>query len=185
MESRRLLEIKNYQKKLKKLLDKDLNDIILFGSFVKDGTAHDIDLALVVKEKKDFLETKKEIKKIIKKETDFQIVDLESIYSPIWLTLIKEGFSVKKNKFLSEIYNIKPAVLYKYSLKKLTNVQKVQFDRGMKNLLSKEGTVLTRSVILIPLQMKNRVQEFLKSWNIYYESQEYELLPLLRKDTFL
>ena len=157
----------------------------MFGSFVKDGTAHDIDLALVVKEKKDFLETKKEIKKIIKKETDFQIVDLESIYSPIWLTLIKEGFSVKKNKFLSEIYNIKPAVLYKYSLKKLTNVQKVQFDRGMKNLLSKEGTVLTRSVILIPLQMKNRVQEFLKSWNIYYESQEYELLPLLRKDTFL
>jgi len=55
----------------------------------------------------------------------------------------------------------------------------------MKNLLAKEGTVLTRSVILVPLQIKNRVQEFLKSWNIYYESQEYELLPVLRKETFL
>ena len=185
MESRRLLEIKNYQKKLKKLLDKDLIDIILFGSFVKDGNANDVDIIFVVTERKDFLETKKEVKKIIKKEIDFQIVDLESIYSPIWLTLIKEGFSVKKNKFLFEIYKIKPAVLYKHSLKKLTNVQKVQFDRGMKNLLAKEGTVLTRSVILVPLQIKNRVQEFLKSWNIYYESQEYELLPVLRKETFL
>ena len=152
----------NPRKKLKKLLNKNLTDIILFGSFVKDGNANDIDIALVIKEKNELIETKKNIKNILKKEADIQIIDLDSIYSLIWLTLIKEGFSVKKNKFLAEIYKIKPAVLYKYSLKKLTNVQKVQFNRGIKNVLAKEGTVLTRSVILVPLQMKNRVQEFLK-----------------------
>jgi len=166
-------------------LNKDINDIILFGSFVKDGNAKDIDVALVLKENSNLMDIKKKIKSILKKEADIQVIDLESIYSPIWLTLIKEGFSIKKNKFLADIYNVKPAVLYKYSLKKLTNVQKVQFNRGMKNLLSKEGKILTRSVILVPLSIKNKVMEFLKSWNIYYESQEYELLPVLRKESFL
>lgn len=167
------------------MLNKDINDIILFGSFVKDGNAKDIDVALVLKENSNLMDIKKKIKSILKKEADIQVIDLESIYSPIWLTLIKEGFSIKKNKFLADIYNVKPAVLYKYSLKKLTNVQKVQFNRGMKNLLSKEGKILTRSVILVPLSIKNKVMEFLKSWNIYYESQEYELLPVLRKESFL
>ena len=167
------------------MLNKDINDIILFGSFVKDGNANDIDIALVVKEKSELALIKKKVKEILKKEADIQIIDLDSIYSLIWLTLIKEGFSVKKNTFISEIYKIKPAVLYKFSLQKLTNVQKVQFNRGIKNVLAKEGAILTRSVILVPLQMKNRMQEFLKSWNIYYESQEYELLPVLRKENFL
>lgn len=175
----------NYQKKLKKLLNKDLIDIIIFGSFVKEGDANDIDIALLIKEKKDLSSVKKEIKKIINKELDIQIIDIESIYSSIWLTLIKEGFSVRKNKFISHIYKINPSVLYKYSLKKLTNVQKVQFERGLKKVLGTESKILTRSVVLIPLSLKNEMMEFLKNWNIYYESQEYELLPVLRKEIFL
>jgi predicted nucleotidyltransferase len=177
--------MKNYQKKLKKLLNDNIMDIILFGSFVKEGNANDVDIAIVVKENQNLLKIKKEIKKIIKKEIDLQVIDLESIYSPLWLTLIKEGFSVKKNKSLAKIYGIKPAMLYKYSLKKLSNVQKVQFNRGLKYLLTNEGTILTRSVILVPLTIDNKTKEFLKSWNIYYESQEYELLPILRKESFL
>jgi hypothetical protein len=92
---------------------------------------------------------------------------------------------VNKGKFLFEIYNIKPSVLYKYSLKKLNNIQKVQFNRGLKKVLGKQGSLLTRSVILVPLKIKNEVMEFLKKWNIYYECQEYELIPLLRKEEFL
>ncbi|MBU1855028.1 MAG: hypothetical protein KKF89_04880, partial [Nanoarchaeota archaeon] len=114
-----------------------------------------------------------------------QVIDVESIHSPMWLTLIKEGFSVKKNKFLYETYKIKPVVLYKYSLKKLGNVQKVQFERGIKNLLGFEGAFLTRSVVLVPINKKNEFMDFLKTWNIYYESQEYELLPVMRKQEFL
>lgn len=185
MESKRLSELINYQKKLKKLLNKNLIDMIFFGSFVKSGFAKDIDIALIVKDKIDVSEIKKKIKEILKKEEDVQLVNIESLYSPIWLTLIKEGFSIKKGRFLFDIYKIKPVVLYKYSLKKLNNVQKVQFERGLKKVLEKEGISLTRSVILVPLDMKNEVIEFLKTWNIYYESQEYELLPVLRKEEFL
>ena len=174
-----------YQKKLKRLLNENLIDIILFGSFVKEGSAKDIDIALVVKEKTGLDEIKKKIKNIFEKEADFQIIELKSIYSSIWLTLIKEGFSILKNRYLQDIYRIKPIVLYKYSLKKLTNVQKVQFERGIKKVLGKKGIFLTRSVVIVPLIIQNEMIEFLKTWNVYYESREYELLPVLRKETFL
>ena len=130
-------DLMNYQKKLRKLLDKSLIDIILFGSFVKGGFAKDIDIALVAKEKISLDNTKKKIKEILNKEADIQIVNIESIYSPLWLSLIKEGFSIRKNKFLFELYKIRPLILYKYSLKKLNNVQKVQFETLWK--VSKPG----------------------------------------------
>lgn len=167
------------------MLHKELFDIIIFGSFVKGGHARDIDLALVVYEKIDVAPLKKKINDIFKKEIDIQMIMIDSLYSPLWLTLIKEGYSIKKNTFLSQLYNIQPCVLYKYSLKKLNNVQKVQFERGIKNVLGKKGNFLTRSVVLAPLSLKNEMMEFLKHWNVYYESQEYELLPLMRKEVFL
>lgn len=167
------------------MLDKDIIDIILFGSSVKQGSANDIDIALLVKNSKDLVNVKKQIREIIRKEADIQVISLESIHSPIWLTLIKEGFSIKKERFLNEIYGIKPVVLYKYALKGLTNVQKVQFERGIKKVLSKEGTIIARSVVLVPLNLKGEMMDFLKRWNIYYTCQEYELLPLLRKEELL
>jgi len=136
----------------------------------------------MLKDTTNLLTIKKKIKEIIKKETDIQIITFESIHTPLWLTLIKEGFSIKKEKYLHELYHLQPKVLYKYSLQKLTLVQKVQFERGIKMILGSQGTFLTRSVVLIPLTLKNRMMEFLKSWNIYYETQEYELLPIQRKE---
>ena len=174
-----------YQKKLRALLNNNLQDIIIFGSSVKGGFAKDIDVALITKWQIDVTDIKRRIRNILEKETDIQVIDVNSIYSSIWLTLIKEGYSIKKKKFLAEIYKIKPTVLYKYSLKKLSNVQKVQFERGIKNTIGKDGAFLTRSVVMVPIGMKNEMMEFLKRWNIYYESREYELLPVMRKEEFL
>ncbi|MEK6816340.1 MAG: nucleotidyltransferase domain-containing protein, partial [Nanoarchaeota archaeon] len=166
-------------------LSKGLIDIIIFGSFVKGGDANDIDVALMAKDKVDVVAIKKELKGLFRKEVDVQVIGIESIYQPIWLTLIKEGFSVRKGEFIYGMYNIKPSVLYKYSLGKLSNVQKVKFERGIKSVLKDKGAFLTRSVVLVPIDLKNEMMEFLKSWDIYYESQEYELLPVLRKGDFL
>ena len=49
------------------------------------------------------------------KNTDIELVN--SIYNPLWIVLIREGFSVRKNAFLHEIYKLEPIVMYKYSLK--------------------------------------------------------------------
>src|SRR3989344_2766732 len=183
MELPKSSELIEYQKKLKPFLNKNIIDFIIFGSFVKGGRANDIDIAIVVKEKKEISEIKEKIRKISKKEVDLEIVDIETIHSPLWLTLIKEGNSIKREQFLSEIYGIKPIALYRYSLKELNNVQKVQFTRGMKKVLGEEGVILTRSVIIIPLNLKNKVKELLETWDIYYDSRDFELLPLLRKET--
>ena len=168
----------NYQKELKNLLNDKIKDIILFGSFVKEGSYNDIDIAIISNEN---VNIKEELKKIIKEKIDVQNISLDSIYNPLWLTLIKEGFSVRKNDFLFNFYKIKPVVLYKYNLKNLNNVQKVQFERGIKSIV-KNGEYLTRSVVIIPVSMKNEMIDFLKNWNIYYESREFELIPFLRKE---
>lgn len=117
---------------------------------------------------------------IFNKNADIEIVD--SIYSQLWVVLIREGFSVRKNKFLFEIYRLEPVVLYKYSLKKLKPVQKVQFTRGIKIILKDtKGKFLSRTVVLVPLSKKIEFDEFLSTWNLFYETQSYELFPILRK----
>ena len=99
---------------------KTLEDIVLFGSFVKGKLEpKDIDIALLMKSQADAIKIKESIKSILI-NADIEIVD--SIYSPLWAVLIREGFSVRKNKFLFEIYRLEPVVLYKYSLKKLNPV---------------------------------------------------------------
>lgn len=164
-------------------MNNNIVDIILFGSFVKEGSPNDIDVAIITREIDNVSETKNKIKEIIQ-NADIQLVNIDSIYSSIWLTLIKEGFSVKENKFLHEIYQIKPNVLFKYSLTSLSNVQKVQFERGIKKIIG-DGKFIARSVVLLPINQKSEMIEFLKHWNVYYESQEYELLPILRKESLI
>jgi predicted nucleotidyltransferase len=163
-------------------LDANIEDIFIFGSLVKNGLAKDIDLALLLKEKVNLPELKKKIQVVLNLPADIQVLTLNSVYSSLWLTLLKEGYSVKEEKFLAELYGIKPMVLYKYSLTSLNAAQRVQFSRAVKSVLKTEGHYLTRSVLLVPLALRNQMVELLKAWKIYYEAQEYELIPLLRKE---
>jgi predicted nucleotidyltransferase len=163
-------------------LNNKIIDIIIFGSLVKSGSARDIDLAILVEGKTDLIALKKKIRSLVGENADIQVINIQSIYSPLWLTLIKEGYSINKERFFFELYSIQPMILYKYSLSTLNNIQKVQFERGIKMILKKEGRFVARAVALVPIHLKNRMMEFLKQWGIYYESQEYELLPLLRKE---
>jgi len=84
------------------LLNENLIDVIIFGSFVKGGFAKDMDLALVINGNVDLALIKAKIKETVK-NADINTFDIRGIYSPLLLTLIKEGFSIKENKFLYEI----------------------------------------------------------------------------------
>src|SRR3989344_3574895 len=99
MESKKLPEFKKYQKQLKKLLNDEITDLILFGSFVKGGFAKDIDIAIIIKKEINAVNLKQELKKIIRKDIDMQVLGIESIYSSLWLTLLKEGYSIKKDAY--------------------------------------------------------------------------------------
>ena len=177
--------MKDLAKKLKALLKKYeiLEDIIFFGSFVKGKSKpKDIDIALLVHEKgkTDIIED--DILKLLDKKIDFTVLSIKDIYSSVWLSLLKEGYSVLKNKYLHELYDVTPCILYKYSLKTLTPVQKVQFDRGLNKILKEvKGTRLIRTVVIIPLSESGKFEAFLKTWKMEYETQRYELIPELVK----
>jgi len=167
-------------KELKKLLMDNVVDIIIFGSVAKGKlNNNDIDIAVLEKgvNKKEFRER---LDKLKLKNVDVQFLSIEDYNKFIWVTLIREGFSVKQNKYLTEIYRIKPVVLYKYSLKTLTNSKKVMFERAIKNFKGIEK--LSNSVVLVPIKLTSDFNEFLKIWNIDFYAKEYGLMPLVRKD---
>ena len=171
--------MKNIAKKLKGLLkNKDIFDIIIFGSVTKGKIdPGDIDIACILHTMNKGI--KPHITSSIPK-ADVQILTIEDMHKPIFPTLIKEGYSVKEGKYLHEIYGIQPVKLYTYSLKQLTNSNKVMFERGIKNI---QGiTRLSNRVILVPIQKSAEFDEFLKRWDLDIEAKEYELLPLLRKE---
>lgn len=184
--------LKDLTTKLKPLLEKyDLffADLVVFGSFVKEKAfPEDVDIAAITKPAilpDDVERGTKEILDSIQGEfgkriskIHLQVVNAADMSKePIFLTLIKEGYSVREEKFLRDLYDITPEVLYKYSLKDFTSVQKVQFDRGLKTVLAEcEGEKLGRTVALVPLDASSAFEEFLKTWKLEFEKRRFELL---------
>ena len=162
-----------------------LEDIIFFGSFVKEKAApKDVDIALLMskKDEKKIELITKEISAIISARIDFTIISISEIYSSVWISLLKEGYSVKNEEYIANVYDIKPIILYKYSIKSLNPVEKVQFDRGLNQVLKEtDGKRLVRTVVLMPLQKSEEFEAFLRTWEIEYETRRYELLPELLK----
>ncbi|MEK6921561.1 MAG: nucleotidyltransferase domain-containing protein [Nanoarchaeota archaeon] len=175
--------MKQLVKKLKPLLakNKDIIDIILFGSLVKGkGNVADIDVALLSDVPIDRLKMRKELELILQKKVDLQVLTLHDYSKSLWITLIREGFSVKHDAFLHQLYKIEPLVLYKYSLKELTVSKKVMFERALKNFAGIQR--ISNRVVLVPIAKTEEFNDLLKLWNIDFDAQEYGLLPLMRKE---
>ncbi|MFH1066059.1 MAG: hypothetical protein V1734_06135 [Nanoarchaeota archaeon] len=192
MQSEMLEKLKSLSQSLRPLLKKYefLEDIIFFGSFVKGKSKpKDIDVALLASSKNNDLinELEKEIAAGLPgMKADFTVFTLKEIYSEVWISVITSGFSVSRGAFLREIYGIAPCKLYKYALTSLSPVERVQFSRGLKAVSEKTGAVrLSRAIMIIPLENSERFEEFLKTWDIDFETRRYELLPEYRKQAGL
>lgn len=171
--------MKRILKKLKPFLkNKNIVDIVLFGSFVK-GRLNPDDIDIAVLQKEEELAIISQIKKLIP-SADVQIILFEEYFSKLSLVLFKEGYSLKQNKFIYDNLGLSPLKLYTYSLKDLTQSKKVMFNRGLK--LIKGITRLSNGVILVPVAQSSAFDDFLKHWNLDIDSREYELMPLLRKE---
>ena len=174
--------MKQTVKKLKQYLqkNKEIIDIILFGSFVKGkGNVSDLDIAVLSSANLNRNMIKKEFETFLSHKIDLQIVTLLDYDKPFWLTLIREGFSVKHDCFLHQLYKIEPLVLYKYSLKQLSVSKKVMFERALKNFTGIQR--LSNRVILVPIPKAEEFNDLLKTWDLDFDAQEYGLLPLMRK----
>lgn len=167
------------KKNLKNLLKKydNIKDLIIFGSLVKGKfSPKDIDIAIVT-EKKD-ISLVGEIKEKLPDKVDIEMINEQDIYqSRLGLNLICEGFSIKKNKYIRDILNLKPMKIYTYEIKNLTQTKKVLFGRGLNHIISEtKATKLGAGCIIVPIQESSKFEDFLDTWNLKYSTKEYLVL---------
>jgi predicted nucleotidyltransferase len=152
------------------LKDKEIIDIIIFGSFIKGKSIpSDIDIALI---------TNKELKHSIEGFHISTIKPEEIFLAPPSLvnTLFREGYSLKNNAFWAEVLRFKNRILFTYTLKEMPSSKKVQIVnilRG-KNKSSglveeKKGEWLANQVFLIPIEEEHLFEQFFISSNIKFK----------------
>lgn len=170
MNSKTLALIKN---KLKKYLkDKEVLDIILFGSFTKGNeNPSDIDVAFI---------TEKDI------ETDslnFHVAVLtpkDFFGKPPLLvnTLLREGYSIKHNKPFAKLFNFTSNVLFNYNLSSLTPSLKVKIVNALRGRKGENGLVLehggkwiSNNVFIINPENENLFEKFFLNFKIKFEKR--------------
>ena len=163
----KILLIKN---KLKEYLkDKDILDIIVFGSFIKGkADAKDIDIA-IISEKSLILNLKGFHISIIKPQDFF--INHPSLIN----TLLREGFSLKNNKSFSEIYSFSNKVLFAYKLENLNASEKVKIVSVLRGKNKKRGLVeqeggswLAHQVFFIPVEKEHIFSQFFINFKVKF-----------------
>ena len=164
---------------LKKFLDKNLIDIFLIGSFLKNKISpQDIDIILLFKEKD--LQKIENLAYKIQEKTKIKNLHIESIFvesmfkEKIFTTILHEGISIKNNKKVSEIFDLNSFILFRYNLQNLDKIKKVQFaqtlyGRGGKGILHNEkGISLGQGSFMVPVEKEEIFKELFKKWKINF-----------------
>ena len=159
-------ELKDY------ISDKEILDVILFGSYTKGKQIfQDIDIAFI---------TEKEIKI---KNPKFHVAILSPknffIKTPTLInTLLREGYSLKHKKYFSEVYNFSPRVLFSYELVSLTPSLKVKIVNALRGRKNEKGMVkenfgewMANQVFIIPITNENVFEKFFINFKIKYKKR--------------
>ena len=157
--------------KLKDILkDPKIIDILVFGSTIK-GKANPNDLDIAIITEKPF---KKEIKGVhlsVIKPRDFFIKPPSLTH-----TLLREGYSLKNNKPLSEYYKFNNKVLFFYELKGLNPSKKVKVVNFLKGKQKKGGLVkekngkwIANQVFIVPIGNENIFEKFFLNLKVKFK----------------
>jgi len=148
--------------KLKKYLnDKEIIDIILFGSVIKGKSIpNDIDIAIITD--KDY--------KINIPNFHISLIKLKEFFkNPPSLvhTLFREGYSLKNKRFFSENYKFSNKALFKYELSNLEASKKVKIvyilrgknkDKGL--VKENNGEWIANQVFIVPIGNESFFEKF-------------------------
>jgi len=180
-----LLENKKFLNKINKFLKKkEIIDIILFGSAVRGKESpRDIDIFIIYQDRFDkIIESNHLISEDFKKEyknTEVTGKKYKEIFKPEFLpreSLLTEGYSFVHKKFISECFDHKNYMLFKYSLKGKSKSQRVRFYYGL-NGRGKEKGILKRykcykfseSLLICDMENSEIIKTFFKSLDIKYD----------------
>ncbi len=167
-------KIKN---KLKKLLkNKEIVDIIVFGSILKGkAVPRDIDLAIITEKDVNLSMEGFHISTIKPSELFINTPTLAH-------TILREGYSIKNDKPLAEVLRFKNKVLFTYSLQDCNPSKKVRIvtvlrgknkTKGM--VEENNGTWLARQVFTVPSQSEYIFEQFFINFAIKY-TKNYVLI---------
>lgn len=168
MNSKLLYLIRNKLKHCFK--DKDILDIVLFGSAVKGKSLPgDIDIAVISENSKEIEIPGFHIS--ILKPKDF-FINTPSIVH----TLLREGYSLRNMKSFSEVYKFLNKVLFVYELVNLTSVGKVRAVNILRGKASEKGLVkesngewLANRVFTVPVEKDYIFERFFLNFKIKYK----------------
>lgn len=175
MNSKIISKIKN---KLGFLIkDKNVIDIILFGSIIKGKTIpNDIDIALIIdKELSSIL--KEKIKTL--KNFHISMINLKEFFinpPAIINTILREGYSIKNKKYFCENFKFTNKVLFKYTLTSLKPSEKVKVvnilhgkNKEIGIVEKNNGEWLSNQVFTIPPSISNIFEEFFNNFKIKFK----------------
>lgn len=165
---------------LKKHLKNNVADIFIIGSYLKNKiNPNDLDMIILFKEKE--MKIVQENLFQIKEDTDFiKNMHIEPLFvysvleESIFLTILHEGFSIKENKFVSDLLKIKPYCIFSYNLENLSKIDKVRFAQALygrkkDGILYKEKAVSLGQGSFMTLVEKEEIfKEFFKEWKVKF-----------------
>ncbi len=165
--------------KLRKIVKKyDLEDIIIFGSFVKGKTKpEDIDICLIFKENIN-LETIRNIQYELDNRFHISSLTTDNFFNKkhnLAQTLLFEGISAKLGQRLGELYSLDSYGLYYYDISGMKKSDKVRFVYLLKGRIKGEGIVngfkgkfLVNGCFIVPVEKDSEMLEIMNKWNVKF-----------------
>lgn len=174
-------ELKDLKKGLESVLKryKEIRDIVLFGSALKGKAMPvDIDVAIVMQDKN--MESVKNILKNIQDidaKLHIEFLNPEDVYlERVGLTILTEGYSIKENKFIRDILNIKPKEMIIYSINDMPHNEKLKFGRAIRNVLKTvNGEKMGTGNIVVPIEQAGYIDDFMGIWGIKYKIKKVNM----------
>ncbi len=176
LNSRQIQKLKNI---LRNNIKKNIIDIFIIGSALKNKfNPNDFDILVLFREKnlKEAEEMLFEIRESIgNKNAHIEPIFADNLFEEkIILSIFHEGFSIKKNKFISDLIKLNSLSIFSFNLENLSKIDKVRFAQALygrkKNglLYIEKGIILGQGSFMVDVKKEEIFKEFMKKWKIKY-----------------
>ena len=170
------------QNKLKNMMNKEVDDILLFGSTVRGKEKPEDTDILIIFKNKVVKEAEYKLRKALEKyfpKVSFISKTRKTVIDSAFdarESILFEGLSLLTGKNLARQYGFTSFGMFKYDFGNWDKLQKTKFyyalngRKGGKGISQKLGCVkLSDRILLVPLHNIELFREFLESWELEYK----------------
>lgn len=184
-----LKKSKRYSKlrsKIHKLISKDIVDIVIFGSSVKEKLMpKDIDIVIIFRNnvKREIL---KRFQSALGEKYHISSLVVDQFFTKphsLAKTLLFEGVSLITNKKIADNFDLMPYTLYTYDLTKEKPSKKVRFVYLLKGRADGKGIIkefngiyISPSSFIMPVKKDEEMLEILKRWDVKFTRKKLMLM---------